>query len=329
MPVTPIPLPANQPTDRFYAGGTRISTFRGVDPAAPHTPEDWIASTTSIRGHAPIGMTVLPDGTPLAEAIAADPVGWLGEDHVARWGADEKLLLKLLDAGQRLPVHAHPGGAFAAAHLGAAHGKAEAWYLLSAGTVYVGLREVVDPDRLRALVDAQDTDSLLGLLNAVELQAGDTVFVPPGTLHAIGEGLLIAEVQEPEDLSILLEWKGFDLDGAADGHLDLGFDTALRAVMTTAVSGDELDALITRGVTAGSTLAAAADEYFRLELVTAPTASDAGLAIVIGVSGTMTLGFGGDSLVVSAGMTVLIPAGAGEFTLSGDGSALIARPPKP
>jgi mannose-6-phosphate isomerase len=223
-------------------------------------------------------------------------------------------------------VHAHPDGAFAAAHLGTAHGKAEAWYLLSAGTVHVGLREDVDPARLRALVDAQDTDALLGLLNAIELEAGDTVWVPPGTLHAIGQGILLAEVQEPEDLSIMLEWSGFGLDGAAHGHLDLGFDLALQAVTTTAVTGDALAALLTRGVASGSTLAAPADEYFRLDLVVASTTLPAGLEIVIGLDGTTGLSTTGGELAVPSGTTVLIPAAAGEFTIAG--RALVARPPR-
>ncbi len=333
VPLAPLVLAANQPEGRFYRGGSRISAFRGVEPSAPHTPEDWVGSTTSVRGHKPVGMTRLPDGTLLADAIASNPVAWLGAEHVARSGADPMLLVKLLDAGQRLPVHAHPDGAFAAAHLGTAHGKAEAWYLLSPGTVYIGLREDVEPARLRELVDAQDTAGLLAMLNAVQVEPGDTVWVPPGTLHAIGAGILLAEVQEPEDLSILLEWEGFDLDGVADGHLDLGFDRALAAVTTSALRGPELDALITRGISNGSTLAPAADPYFRLDRVTLPRVLPAGLSIVIGLTGTTVLSTRAGELAVTTGTTVLVPAAAGEQSYrvagsgSSDGSVLVARPP--
>jgi mannose-6-phosphate isomerase len=82
-------------------------------------------------------MTRLDDGRLLSDAITNEPLTWLGEDHVARYGDDVMLLVKLLDAGQRLPVHAHPDGDFAASHVAAAHGKAEAWYILSPGTVYL------------------------------------------------------------------------------------------------------------------------------------------------------------------------------------------------
>jgi mannose-6-phosphate isomerase len=324
----PLVVGPNQPEERFYEGGARISSFRRVDPSASHTPEDWVASTTSVRGEAAIGMTRLEDGTLLADAIAADPLGWLGAEHVRRFGADPKLLVKLLDAGQRLPVHAHPDGAFAARHLGAAHGKAEAWYILAAGTVYVGLREDVDPAALLALTASQNTDILLGLLNAIQVEPGDTVWVPPGTLHAIGEGILLAEVQEPEDLSIILEWDGFELDGAVDGHLDLGFELALQAVTTTAVAGDSLRRLITRGVVDGPALAPASVPFFRLDRIGSTRVLPAGLAVVIGLGGSVTLRTDAAALEIVAGMTVLVPAGAGVQNYeAGSGSVLVARPP--
>ena len=329
MTFEPLVIGPNQPEARFYDGGARISRFRHVEPSPSHTPEDWVASTTSVRGAAPVGMTRLGDGTLLADAITADPLGWLGAEHLARFGADPKLLVKLLDAGQRLPVHAHPDGAFAAQHLGAAHGKAEAWYILAPGTVHIGLREDVDPATLLALTTSQDTDALLGLLNAVHVEPGDTVWVPPGTLHAIGDGILLAEVQEPEDLSIILEWEGFDLDGVADGHLGLGFEFALHAITTTAATGASLRGLITRGVVDGPTLAPASVRFFRLDRIASPRVLPAGLAVVIGLSGSVTLGTDAAPLEITAGMTVLVPAGAGAQSYRGDtGSVLVARPPR-
>ena len=230
----PIILPANQPSDRFYAGGTAISTFRGDPPAAPNTPEDWVASVTAVRGEPASGLTTLPDGTLFAQAVASDPESWLGADHVRTFGSDTNLLVKLLDAGQRLPVHAHPDDGFAAAHLGTAHGKAEAWYILSPRRGSARADRGRRPRGVQRLVDAQDVDPLRQRMHALSVSAGDTVFVPPGVLHTIGEGILLVEVQQPEDLSILLEWRGFAIDGARDGHLGLGFDTALTAVELTA-----------------------------------------------------------------------------------------------
>jgi mannose-6-phosphate isomerase len=329
-PDRPIALPANQPPGRFYAGGDRIAAFRGTGRADPATPEDWIGSVTAVRGESPAGLTTLP-GTAvlLRAAVERDPVGWLGPDHAARWGADPRLLVKLLDAGQRLPVHAHPDDAFAAARLGAAHGKAEAWYVLGAGTVHLGLREDVDRGGLDGLLRAQDRAALLALLNVVELGPRSSVLVPPGTLHAIGEGMLIAEVQQPEDLSILLEWAGFDIDGAAQGHLGLGFDLALQAVDVRALPPERLAGLVRRDIAPGRALVPEADRWFRLDRVTGGGELPSGFAVIIGEEGELALDTDAATTRVARGTTLVSPAAAGRLRFRGEGSALVARPPAP
>lgn len=325
----PIPLSSNQPAARFYRGGRQISDFRAEPPADPRTPEDWVASTTSVRGHSPVGMTRLPGGEPLADAIARDPLEWLGPDHVGRFGADTMLLVKLLDAGQRLPIHAHPDGAFAAKHLAAAHGKAEAWYILGPGTVFLGLRADIDPAELRALVDTQQTGRMLDRMHSVDVEPNDTVYVPPGVLHAIGPGILLAEVQEPEDLSILLEWTGFELDGAADGHLGLGFDLALAAVETHGRSREDILSLVRYSDSDGPVLAAASTEYFRLDRVSGDHEFPAGFAILIALAGSKALTTdGGATVPLPRGSTTLVPFAAGPMKITGDGTVLVARPPQ-
>ncbi|MFK3676352.1 class I mannose-6-phosphate isomerase [Microbacterium sp. NPDC090218] len=321
----PIRLASNRPAERFYRGGARISAFRGDSESAPREPEDWVGSTTTIRGESALGLTMLPDGRLLREAIAEDPVSWLGAPHAERWGSDARLLVKLLDAGQRLPVHAHPHDDFAASHLGRRHGKAEAWYILEGGTVHLGLREDVTSEALGELVARQDVSALLGLLHAIDVGPGDVVWVPPGELHAIGAGVLLLELQQPEDLSILLEWEGFAIDGATEGHLGLGFDLALSAVTTTARTTAEMGVLVHAAPPSGSVFPRAADEYFRLERLRVYGAAvlGPGFSIVVVVGGVVDLA--GQSL--SAGATVLVPAAAGRLEVSGAGELLVARPP--
>jgi mannose-6-phosphate isomerase len=322
---TAVVLPANQPRDRFYDGGARIAAFRGDPPAPDHTPEDWVGSTTMVRGQEPVGLTVLPSGIRLIDAVESNPIAWLGQSHLDRYGVDAKLLVKLLDAGQRLPVHAHPDTAFAAAHLGTAHGKAEAWYILEPGIVYLGLREAATPGQLLEWAESQDR-ALLSRLNAIEVAAHDAVFVPAGTLHAIGAGVFLAEVQEPEDLSILLEWSGFAIDGERDGHLGIGFPTAVAAVNRDALAAPELERLVTRGVVSGPVLPDAADAFFRLDRVTGPMTFDAGFAVVIAVAGGLVLE-GAEPIALGAGTTLVVPAAHGGLRFTGNGDALVARPP--
>jgi mannose-6-phosphate isomerase class I len=109
--VRPLVLGPNQPR-RFYRGGGAIARFRGLEQTGEYMPEDWVGSATSVFGDASAGLTRL-DGTTLRDALAADPDAFFGRPHGERHGGDPGLLVKLLDAGERLPVHCHPDRAFA------------------------------------------------------------------------------------------------------------------------------------------------------------------------------------------------------------------------
>lgn len=321
----PVRLSSNRPPERFYRGGARIDAFRGESGAAERVPEDWVGSTTTVHGEEVLGLSTLPDGRLLRDAVEADPVGWLGTDHVQRWGADTRLLVKILDAGQRLPVHAHPHDDFAASHLGRAHGKAEAWYILEGGSVHVGLREDVDVMHLATLVAEQDVDELLGLLHSIDVSPGDVVWVPPGELHAIGAGVLLIELQQPEDLSILLEWDGFALDGSENGHLGLGFDLALTAVNMSGRSVDDMRGLVRTAPASGSAFPSDADEYFRLDRIPVDGIAviEAGFSIAVVTSGALEIA----GAQCRKGTTLLTPAAAGSIEVRGRGELLVARPP--
>ncbi|WP_199422925.1 class I mannose-6-phosphate isomerase [Actinotalea solisilvae] len=326
----PITLPANQPADRFYEGGRQIVEFRGTGRVASHEPEDWVASSTPVHGHAPVGLTVLPDGGLLRDAIAADPVAWLGAEHVAAYGDDPALLVKLLDAGQRLPVHVHPDVPFAEAHLGLAHGKTEAWVVLEPATVHLGFTRDIGAEELASWVAAQSTEAMLGAMHALELAAGDAVLVPAGLPHAIGEGAFVVELQEPTDLSILLEWSGFAIDGRADGHLGLGFDRALAAVDRRGWSAEAVARL--RGATAADTgdLLPDAAAFFRVERWRGGRTLEPGFAVLVVVDGAGELATDGAAVPLRRGGTVLVPAAGGPATVVGDDlHVLVCRPPAP
>ncbi|MGW9402820.1 class I mannose-6-phosphate isomerase [Arthrobacter sp. NPDC055585] len=326
----PIFLPSNQPADRFYRGGEKIRGFRGTAAAGDRVPEDWVGSTTTLFGEPVLGLSETAPARLLRDEITADPVAWLGEEHVNRYGADTMLLVKLLDAGQRLPVHLHPEGAFAAEHLDRRHGKAEAWYILEGGAVYLGFNREISDEELRSWVDEQNIPAMLAAMHRVDVNPGDSVYVPPGCPHAIGEGIFLVEVQEPEDLSILLEWKDFAIDGPAQGHLGLGFDTALQATDTRALDAGDVDALVVRGGSGSATLAPSSAAYFRAERidVESSTVLEPGFSILVALDGGGELSTAEGSWPLSAGDTVLLPFAAGELKLTGTLSAIRCRPPK-
>lgn len=316
----------------FYSGKGRIGRWRGSEAVAAH-PEDWIASTSRRTGMGDRGLTTLPNGVLLADAMKADPEGWLGAD-AGRGGAG--LLLKLLDAGERLPVHVHPDGDFARKHLSQPNGKAEAWMVLQAdpgSAVHIGFASRVAPDLLLSWVAAQDVASLLAAMNRIEVSAGDVVYCPPGVPHAIGAGVLIIEIQEPSDSSIMLEWDGFPI-AEEDRLLGLDPRTAVEAVDLTGYAsrmssflGRSFAGRVRPGV--HSLLPDAAAAYFTADLLVStpalPVQIDRGFSVLFVVAGGGTLHTRGGIHELTRGQTWLIPDAAGTSTLRGDVMAIVCR----
>jgi mannose-6-phosphate isomerase len=320
--VRPIQLGPNQPAT-FYRGSGRLGAFRGLD--LEPRPEDWVASTTPRFGLAPAGLTTLPDGAVLADAVVADPLGWLGAEHVDRFGANPALLVKLLDAGQRLPVHVHPDRAFALSHLASGFGKTEAWIVLEAApdaAVHLGFTRDVAADELARWVSTQDVAALLGTTNRVPIQAGDAILCPAGLPHAIGENVLLVELQEPTDFSVLLEWEGFPL-GPRNASVGLSLDEALTCVDRRACSPARLASL--RGGAGSSLLPAEAADFFVAERV-GPGRLDAGFAVLVVTSGAGELSGEWGALAIARGATVVVPFAAGAWALSGDVAGIVCRP---
>jgi mannose-6-phosphate isomerase len=322
----PVQLPANQPR-RFYRGGAAIAALRG-EPRKEFGPEDWVASCTTLHGEQHAGLTTLPDGTLLRDAVAAHPANWLGDAHVRAFGAEPALLVKLLDAGQRLPVHCHPSNEFAAAHYGSRYGKTEAWVIVGApedATVHIGFAEEQSEETVADWVARQDSAAMLAALNPVTVRPGDTVFVPAGLPHAIGAGVFIVELQQPTDLSVTLEWQGF-LDDEAGGHLGIGFDTALGCVDRQSWA-HRLDEIVHCGPESDLLTH---PEFFRARRLTDGAAVDAsfGVLVVLDGAGVLHTEKAGD-IQLTKGATFVIPHAAGESTVDGDVTAIHCLPPVP
>jgi mannose-6-phosphate isomerase len=312
--VKPLVLPPNV-LRHFYAGGPRIARLRGITLDSDHMPEEWIGATNTAFGHTERGLSRLEDGRLLRDAIAADPEPFLGPGRT-----EPGLLVKLLDAGQRLPVHFHPGREFAREHLDSAYGKTEAWLIVEAepgASVHVGWTRDVTLEEIRAWMRAQDAAAMLATMHELPVAAGDCVFVPAGTTHSIGAGILMVELQEPTDFSVLLEWDGFELS-EDDGHLNLGWDLALQAL-----DRDGWDEATAKALH-GTRLPDAAAPYFRADRVRGGDTLDRGFSILVGLEGEGSLG----DLPFGRGTAVLVPYAAGDTTLHGDVEALRARPPE-
>ncbi len=322
-------------------------------------PEDWVASATPRFGRDTDGLTVMPDGRFLRDVIEADPKGWLGPDHVEYFGSDPALLVKLLDAGQRLPVHVHPDRSFAVRHLGSRHGKTEAWVVLgttgSEPVVYVGWKRDVDQAELSRLVAQQDAATLLALLNKLTVETGDAVLVPAGTAHAIGAKVFCLELQEPTDFSIMLEVAGFDIDPAS-AYLGLDRELALSCVSSRALRDQDLGRVALQAGRQGANETAAvaprdgvardgvaengsiedilpkeAAPYFRAQRARGGNKAslEPSFAVVVVDAGAGAMRGDGWQVEAKRGDTFVVPWGAGETKVLGPVELLRCLPPRP
>ncbi|BAS10041.1 mannose-6-phosphate isomerase [Arthrobacter sp. Hiyo4] len=323
---------------RFYRASGRLSAFRS-HPAGDYDSEEWIGSTTQVfGGENDLGLSALTSGELLRDVVRRDPIGILGPQHVERFGPSTELLVKILDAGERLPVHIHPNRDFAQTHLGSVHGKAEAWIILEApesAAIYVGFKRPLERDEILDLMERQDSEAMLSAMHRIPIQAGDAVFVPAGLPHAIGEGLLLVELQEPTDYSMLMEWAGYDLDAAKTGRLGLSTEVAVGAINPAGLPEDNVLTLVRRGegdnrAALTPALPRSADAYFRAEHVKSGAELDPDFSIVIVVEGPLVIRTQvGSSREYQKGQAVMIPFSAGQCTFSGEGSAIRCRPPAP
>jgi mannose-6-phosphate isomerase len=144
------------------------------------------------------------DLTPWSDASHEGvPIGEIWYERPGKAAPNPSLLLKLLFTSAPLSIQVHPGDAYARS-IGLPHGKTEAWYVLSAAPgakVALGLKRRLDRDELRKAVD---DGSIVDLVEWQPVAPDDVISVPAGTIHAIGAGLVIAEIQQRSDATFRL-----------------------------------------------------------------------------------------------------------------------------
>lgn len=296
--------------------------------------EDWIGSCVTTGGGAGsttggrdgLSSVTAGDGSSvlLRDVLAASPGAMLGPGPRVRPDRPE-VLVKLVSAATRVPMHAHPSRSFAKRYLGSPFGKTEAWVVLAtAGTgveapyVGVGLQPGVGRAELADLVRRQDHPGFAAALVRRVARAGEVYMIPAGTPHFFGPQILVLNVQEPSDQTVLAEW-----DGAAtepEARMGLDWDTALEAfeLEPGRPPGTPQEALQPttrlRNSAGGAELrlvGAAADEFFditRLEVTGQLPVVDGRFYVGIVAGGSGTLEFDGGSQGLTRGDAFVCPA---------------------
>lgn len=209
------------PTYRDYIwGGQRLRPGQ-------RTAEAWVVFAENRVAHGPLA------GRTLAQVTAEDPVRLLGEPVAAQADGRFPLLIKLLDCAQWLSLQVHPDDALALALEGPGHvGKTEAWHVLDAAPdaqIIAGLHPGSNAD---ALADAIRNGSILDLAAYRPVRAGDTIFMPARTIHALGPGLLVYEVQQASDIT----YRVYDWDRPPTPGRVLHIEKSLAAADPAAVA---------------------------------------------------------------------------------------------
>jgi len=224
----PIPLEATR-VWRTYLGGALIDAWRGSEsPSDGHFPEEWVASVVAARnpgresvtgeglsrvsGQLPGTAQAPSEAVALADLIERHPAACLGEAHVESFGTSPGLLVKLLDAAERLAIQVHPDRETAGRLFGSPYGKTEAWFFLGGRAIggelpYVlcGFKPGMTRQRWEAMFREQDIAGMTASLHRIYPEPGDVLLIRGGMPHAIGPGNWMIEIQEPTDYTIRTE----------------------------------------------------------------------------------------------------------------------------
>ena len=219
-------------------GGKLINRFLGEPETETLYSQMWIASVvqSALKGAEDSRSFFVENGRKffLGEELDREPKLYLGQDFYDEFGVTTGFLLKLLNSRDRLLVQTHPDKEKAGKYFGLPFGKTECWHVLDTEAdrtayVWAGFCPGVTREYFLKLVKNQDTKSILKCLNRFEIKKGDTIFIPAGTPHALGAHSLVAELQEPVDITLRAE--RFRPDGSElpeeSMHLGIGYDGLL------------------------------------------------------------------------------------------------------
>ncbi len=298
-------MPAYQliPTCKDYIwGGQRLKTDFGIQSGLNPLSEAWVLSCH------PDGPSVLADGPDKGMTLRA----WLDKAGKEALGTaceafeDFPMLIKLIDAKKDLSIQVHPSDAYALEHEGQ-YGKTEMWVVLDAepgASLYYGFDREVSLEEFSSRVS---DGTLTEVLRKVPVKPGDVFFIPSGTLHAIGAGLVIAEIQQNSNVT----YRVFDYGRlGADGkprplHVEKALAVTDRRPAPALDFGDHLGDC----------------RYFTTDGHQGDFRGDCdgtSFHALLFTDGQGSLTCGGETREVKKGQCWFLPAGSGEYQVSGD-----------
>ena len=300
-------------------GGQKLKTEFSYDIPYEKTGEAWVISAL------PHGSSVITNGELKGETLEH---AWKehGELFNKKPGDEREypLLVKILDAADDLSVQVHPNDSYAREVEGVPYGKTECWYVLSAeeGAELVLGHHAKTRAELEQMMDQGEWDKLL---RRIKVKAGDFIYVPSGTIHAIGQGIVILETQQSSDITYRVY--DYDRTDAAGNKRELHLD---RAKDVTLVPHE--DALVDQTETRFADLIEkklVEEQYFtvyhwKLDGKATRTLTEDFLQVSV-INGEATIKIDNQSFTITKGTHFILPTGIGAYQLEGNAEFIVSH----
>jgi mannose-6-phosphate isomerase len=211
------------PVERTWGGNYLAKTLHPQFPAEKKIGESW--ELCGLEGNNSIVRNGFLEGNEINELIEIYMGDLIGDALYQKFGCEFPLLVKILDINDYLSFQVHPPDEIALSRHNA-YGKAEAWYILHAepdAAIFLGFNRLMNRDELQSRCLNQ---TLPEVMNQYTPRTGDCFYIPPGTVHSAGGGLILIEIQQVSDITYrIYDWgREFQKESARDMHLALAMD---------------------------------------------------------------------------------------------------------
>lgn len=308
--------------ETIWGGRTLIDEY-GFETDGENAAEAWLLSCH--KDGPSFVLNGKYEGKTLAQVLEAEGKGILGANNSDI--RDFPVLIKIIDARDKLSVQVHPDDAYALENENE-NGKTEAWYVLKcdegASLIY-GMKNEMSREEFAAAIE---NGTLLDDVNTVNVKPGDVVFIPSGMLHAIGEGILLAEVQQSSNSTYrVFDYMRRDKNGnLRELHIKKAVDVVDLSVTQVDFSaegetkdlGDAKKTYLTGCRYFGMTSLEINGEY-------EDNAGEESFVSLLVLDGEGKIYSDSDEIALKKGSSIFIPAGYGKYTVSGTLSILETR----
>ena len=298
-------------------GGTKLKTFLNKPITSNITGESWEIST--VENDVSVVANGSLKGKSLNELIYEFPEAVLGTKVYAQFGKQFPLLFKYIDAREDLSIQLHPNDELAKKRHNS-FGKTEMWYVMQADTdarLIVGFKEKSSPEEY---IKNLNNKTLLTILDTKKVKQGDVFMLDTGTIHAIGAGIVIAEIQQTSDIT----YRVYDFDRVdANGKTrELHIDLALEALNYEKIQAQRFYSKTENIANEIVNCNYFTTNFIQLDGNIEIHKNQTSFTVYMCVEGDFKLTFDNESYSYKKGDTVLIPAAITDFQLSGKASIL-------